>query len=290
MIYTIQNDFLTVQISDRGAELQSIRDAEGVEWLWQGDEAFWGERAPNLFPFCGRIWNGLATVDGVPCNPGALHGFFRDRVAEAEQISKTEIAFTQTEGADTLAGYPFAFRVRMIFSLKENTLTVRAEITNTGDRTMPYGYGAHPGFSTAFAGGKTEDYYLEFPVENQARSLCFCPDNCYLVGGDQPFEQKNGRGFDLTDDYFQTGSFFLRDMPTEVSLKSRLSDRFLTVSYEGFPYLGFWKVPGASYLCIEPWCSLPAYLGQNTELYEKADLMRVEPGETNVHEYSIAIG
>lgn len=290
MIYTIQNEFLTVKISDLGAELQSIRDAMGVEWLWQGDDAFWGERAPNLFPFCGRLWNGLATVDGVPCDPASgLHGFFRQRVAAVEQISSTKIVFTQTEGEDTLKNYPFAFRIALIFSLEGKRLIVRAEITNTGDRLMPYGYGAHPGFSTAFAGGKTEDYYLEFPVENQARSLCFCPNNCYLVGGDQPFEQKNGRGFDLTDAYFETGSFFLCDMPTEISLKSRLSDRFMTVSYEGFPYLGFWKVPGASYLCIEPWRSLPAHLGKSTELYEKEDLVKAEPGETNIHEYSIEI-
>ena len=288
MIYTIQNQHLTVQISDLGAELQSIRDAEGVEWLWQGDPEIWKGRAPNLFPFCGRLWNGLGTVDGAPCSFGT-HGFFRQRVAKARQISDTEIEFTQTEGEDTLKGYPFAFEVKLRYSLQESRLTVRAEITNTGDRTMPYGYGGHPGFSTAFAGGKTEDYYLEFPCESEAKALRFCPDNCFLIGGTKEFPLRDGKIFDLTDDFFATGSSFLCDMPDRITLKSRLSDRSLTLRYPDFPYLGFWKNVGGAYICVEPWCSLPAYLGQNTELYDKKDLRRAEPGQTNVHEYSIEI-
>ena len=288
MIYTIQNEFLTVQISDRGAELQSIKDATGIEWLWQGDNAYWEDRAPNLFPFCGRFWNGLATADGVPCDPG-MHGFFRHRVAKAEQISSTEIAFVQTEDAETLKAYPFAFEMKILYLLDGKKLTIRAEVTNTGDRILPYGYGGHPGFSTSFAGGKTEDYYLEFPVQNDARALCFDPDNCFLTGGTKDFFQRDGRYFDLCDEFFATGSTFLCNMPEEITLKSRLSDRSLTLRYAGFSYLGFWKAMGGSFICVEPWCSLPANLGESTELYDKKDLMRAAPAETNVHEYSIEI-
>ena len=288
MIYTIQNSFLTVRISDLGAELQSIRDTQGVEWLWQGDSAYWGGRAPNLFPFCGRFWNQLATADGVPCNPG-MHGFFRRRVAKAQQISETEIVFTQTDGADTLELYPFRFEVKMRYVLQENSLLVRAEITNTGDRVMPYGYGGHPGFSTAFAGGSTEDYYLEFPEESHAEALNFCPDNCYLTGGTKPFDLRDGKIFDLRDSFFATGSSFLCGMPDRITLKSRLSDRSLTLHYPDFPYLGFWKNVGGAYICIEPWRSLPATLGESTELYEKEDLVKALPGETKLHEYRIEI-
>ena len=288
MIYTIQNDFLTVQISDKGAELQSIKDATGIEWLWQGDETYWEDRAPNLFPFCGRFWNDLATVDGVPCNPG-MHGFFRHRVATVEQVSSTEAIFTQTEGEDTLAGYPFAFEIKLRYILEGKKLTVRAEVTNTGDRILPYGYGGHPGFSTSFAGGKTEDYYLEFPVRNNAKALCFDPNNCFLTGGTKEFVQRDSKCFDLYDEFFATGSSFLCDMPNEITLKSRLSNRSLTLRYDGFSYLGFWKAMGGAFICVEPWCSLPAYLGESTELYDKKDLMRAAPGETNVHEYSIEI-
>ena len=63
MNYTIANDRLTVQISSRGGELQSIiRD--GREYLWQADPAFWDEKAPNLFPYIARMTEGKYTLDG----------------------------------------------------------------------------------------------------------------------------------------------------------------------------------------------------------------------------------
>lgn len=288
MIYTLKNQNLTVRISDLGAELQSIKDKSGIEWLWQGDPAYWAERAPNLFPFCGRLWRGLATVNGAPSHLD-LHGFFRSRVAEAKQISATEIEFMQTDGEDTRGSYPFAFEVKLRYTLDENRLSVQAEITNKGDREMPYGYGGHPGFSTSFAGGATEDYYLEFPTECEAKALNFCPDNCYITGGVHEFSLRDGRCFDLNDDFFATGSAFLCDMPDRITLRSRLSERSLTLVYPNFSYLGFWKVPGGAYICVEPWCSLPATLGENTEFYDKKDLMRVKSGETKTHRYSIEI-
>ena len=288
MIYTIKNQNLTVRISDMGAELQSIVDDCGVEWLWQGDAAYWEDRAPNLFPFCGRLWNGLATVNGAPCHLD-LHGFFRSRVATVRQISDTEIEFTQTDGEDTRGRYPFAFEVKLRYLLDGKRLAVQAEITNTGNRELPYGYGGHPGLSTAFAGGKTEDYYLEFPVGGDTKALCFCPNNCYITGGTKAFPLRDGRCFDLNDEFFATGSAFLCDMPDRITLRSRLSDRSLTLHYPDFPYLGFWKVPGGAYICVEPWCSLPATLGENTELYDKKDLMRASVGETKIHRYVIEI-
>ena len=289
MIYTLQNEFLTVKISDLGAELQSIADAEGRERLWQGDEAFWGERAPFMFPFCGRVWNGLVTANGVPCKID-LHGFFRHRLTEAQQVSSTEISFVQADGEDTLADYPFHFRVRITYLLEGNRITVRGEVTNTGDRVMPYGFGAHPGFCAPFDGGCFEDYYVEFPHASGARALCFDENNCFLIGGTKDFPMRDGVRFDLTDDFFATGSSFLCDMPEEVTLKNDRSNHYLKLRYAGIPYLGLWKVPGADYVCIEPWCSLPAYSGESTELYEKEDLCRVAPGMTDLHEFSIEIG
>ena len=37
----IKNDQLTLEISSLGAELQSIKDANGNEYLWDGDEKYW---------------------------------------------------------------------------------------------------------------------------------------------------------------------------------------------------------------------------------------------------------
>ena len=55
MNYTISNEKLTLVVSSKGGEFQSIKDAEGQEYLWQGDAATWTDRGPNLFPYIGRM-------------------------------------------------------------------------------------------------------------------------------------------------------------------------------------------------------------------------------------------
>ena len=58
MLFHISNQFLTVSVSDRGAELMSILGSDGTEYLWQGDPAYWGDRAPNIFPYVARLTDG----------------------------------------------------------------------------------------------------------------------------------------------------------------------------------------------------------------------------------------
>ena len=55
MNYTISNEKLTLVVSSKGGEFQSVKDAEGQEYLWQGDAATWTDRGPNLFPYIGRM-------------------------------------------------------------------------------------------------------------------------------------------------------------------------------------------------------------------------------------------
>ena len=49
---TISNKQLTIQVSPHGAELCSIV-ANGKEYLWQANPAFWKRHSPVLFPIVG---------------------------------------------------------------------------------------------------------------------------------------------------------------------------------------------------------------------------------------------
>lgn len=52
MIVTIQNEYLTVDIEDLGAQLSSVRNHHGTEYLWQGDADIWPGGLPFSFLFC----------------------------------------------------------------------------------------------------------------------------------------------------------------------------------------------------------------------------------------------
>lgn len=64
MEYSIQNQFLRVEIAARGAELRSILGADGTQYLWQGSSAYWSDRAPNLFPYAAWLTDGAYYLDG----------------------------------------------------------------------------------------------------------------------------------------------------------------------------------------------------------------------------------
>ncbi len=49
-LHTLKNEQLTVTASSFGAELQSVTGADGVEYLWNGDPAYWAAGHPICFP------------------------------------------------------------------------------------------------------------------------------------------------------------------------------------------------------------------------------------------------
>ena len=44
---TLKNEMLTIQVSEHGAELQSIRK-DDYEYLWQGNPDIWSGQSPIL--------------------------------------------------------------------------------------------------------------------------------------------------------------------------------------------------------------------------------------------------
>lgn len=66
----IKNEQLCVQISAHGAELQSIKNADGKEFLWQGDPAYWNRRSPLLFPVVCGLWKDTYRLNGLEYKMG----------------------------------------------------------------------------------------------------------------------------------------------------------------------------------------------------------------------------
>lgn len=86
MLYSLQNAHLSVQVDPLGAELRSLQDKAGVEYLWQRDPALWARSAPLLFPWVGRLYHGRYQVNGrtyaLP-----LHGFAKESMFFQSRIA-----------------------------------------------------------------------------------------------------------------------------------------------------------------------------------------------------------
>jgi len=73
-LLTIENAKLKLCVDTRGAQMMSIQGKDGCEYLWQGDPAYWEDRAPVLFPFIGRLEGKQYQLDGQVYSIGT-HGF-----------------------------------------------------------------------------------------------------------------------------------------------------------------------------------------------------------------------
>ena len=118
----ISNSILTVEISEHGAELQSIKK-NGKEYLWQGDANFWGRRSPVLFPNVGRVWNDKYTHMGNTYEIGQ-HGFARDMDFQVTYKDDEGIVYWLESTPDTLGKFPFPFRLMSLYRFDDDKLKI----------------------------------------------------------------------------------------------------------------------------------------------------------------------
>ena len=271
--YSLDNGVLSVRVSSIGGQLLSVKK-DGKEYLWQGDPAFWEDRAPNLFPYIARLTFHLP-----------IHGFLPAAEMKAEAQEESLLVLRLDADESTLACYPFVFTLRIRYELNQDTLRIAYEVENGGTEEMYFGIGGHPGFQAPLEEGLSfEDYFLEFESEGQSGTdaqppvrIGFSP-TCFLNGKDEPWPLEKGCRIPLRHDLFDDDAIVLSHTPKTVVLRSEKGGRGVRVRFPQMPYIGFWhavKKP-APYVCIEPWSSLPSRQDVVEELSEQPGLIHLE--------------
>ena len=281
--YSLDNGVLSVRVSSIGGQLLSVKK-DGKEYLWQGDPAFWEDRAPNLFPYIARLTKGTYTVHGKEFHL-PIHGFLPAAEMKAEAQEESLLVLRLDADESTLACYPFVFTLRIRYELNQDTLRIAYEVENGGEEDMYFGIGGHPGFQVPLEDGLSfEDYFLEFESEGQSGTgaqtpvrIGFSP-TCFLNGKDEPWPLEKGCRIPLRHDLFDDDAIVLSHTPKTVVLRSEKGGRGVRVRFPQMPYIGFWhavKKP-APYVCIEPWSSLPSRQDVVEELSEQPGLIHLE--------------
>lgn len=290
MLHMIENGQLRVTASSLGAQLWSIQDADGTQYLWQGDPKYWADRALTIFPYVARLWQGRYMMDGREYRM-PIHGFAPESEFVLAEKTAQRMVLELCENENTLLQYPRRFAFRVIYALEGDTLCVTYEVQNRDERVMFFGLGGHPGFNVPLEAGKRfEDYHLRFSQPCRPVRVGFS-DDCFVNGKDTPFALEGGCMLNLSHNLFDDDAIVLRDMAREVTLQPGQGGRSVTVSFPDMPYLGIWHWPrtDAPYVCIEPWRSLPAREGRITVMEEQEDLVRLEPGKTYTNRWTIQI-
>ena len=288
MIVTIRNELLTVDIEDLGAQLSSVRNHHGTEYLWQGDADIWARRAPILFPVLGRLKDNTYLLDGVAHTIGQ-HGFARDCVFELVEQTDTKAVFRLTDNAETRRLYPFAFSLTVTYTLEGNGLTKSHRVENCSEQVMYYELGVHDGFRAPLEEGETmAQYAIRLPGLDAITP--YGMDQAAMVtpkGETIPLE--NGR-LSLTPATYGLDTVILDQPPQAKAVLVDGQDRpRVTVDFAQFPYLGIWtqaKPFDTNYVCIEPWSSLPDATFVGRELKDKAGIRSLQPGQAEELSYT----
>lgn len=281
MNYTIENEHLKVEVSDLGAELQSIYGKKtNFEYLWQGNKEFWSGRAYNLFPICGRLTEGKYTYKGKTYEMN-LHGFSRKTTFTVIDQKKDQITLKLVADEKSLQMYPFDFCFTVKYSLDGATLKHEVEILNNGKEKMLFGFGGHPGFNVPLIeGAKFSDHYLEFSKPKKVDQLVMS-ETCYYTNKTKPFALENDKILRLNHNLFDNDAIFLSNMDNVVTLKCDKTERFVKVEFNDMTHLGFWHTPKteAPFVCIEPWHGIPADDGVIDNFETKREIMSLDPNK-----------
>lgn len=292
MIFVIENDRLRVSVDSLGCEIVSIvGKTDGCEYLWGGDAQFWAQHAPTMFPICGRLQDGKYTYRGKTYEMN-LHGFARHAEFTIAEKTATSISMRLTDTEELYQIYPFHFAFTVTHTLEGDTVRTSYAVENHSEADMPFAVGGHPGYNLPLGGeGTFEDCYIEFAYAAPARSLVMT-DRCLLTEDTAAFALEDGVRLPLRHTLFDHDAIFLVDMAKSVTLRSRVSPKFVKMEYDDMKYLGLWHKPQteAPYVCIEPWTSVPAYDGKIDDLETKRDMMHLPAGESAHLGYSITIG
>ena len=252
---TLKNEMLTIQVSEHGAELQSIRK-DDYEYLWQGNPEYWGRRSPVLFPIVGSVWEKCFRVDGKVYEMGQ-HGFARDMDFELVSAADTEVWYRLKSSEKTLAAYPWPFVLEIGYRLEGNSVKVLWKVTNPGDTEMFFQIGAHPAFNyPGYDPDAVDRGVVAFDRNDNLQRSGFKGKGCVDPQARFPIPLSDDGMLRLKRDTFDDIDTLMleNDQVHKVVFLKNDSSPYLTVTFDA-PVVAIWSPPkrNAPFFCIEPW-------------------------------------
>jgi len=289
MIHKIENDKLQLAVKRYGAEIYSIKSVQtGREFIWDANPKIWANHAPVLFPIVGALKDETYYYKNKPYSL-PQHGFFR-RNQNVELLDRTPdtLRFVLKSNTESLKVYPFEFEFITSYKLDDNEVVVSHEVINPANGELYFSVGAHPAFKCPI--NKNEDYndyYLEFEKEENSKSWKI-DGGLIALEAEEVFKIPNV--LNLHRNIFNQGALVFKDLKSQkISLKSRKSNQVVSISYEGFPFMGIWAKPQAEFVCIEPWLGIADSVNANKDITKKEGIIKLSGGETFRASYFIEI-
>lgn len=290
MVIGIENDWLKVEFLSNGAEIRKVTHKKtGLDYMWSGDDKYWGRVAPVLFPIVGRLKGDQYEFNGQTYSM-SQHGFLRDVTFELHAKSETNISFDFESAGQYTSIFPFEFKAFIHYELKEDTLIVQWEILNENKEEMYFSIGAHPAFKVPLLENEAiEDYSLHFTPSTNKNVIEYELKDSLI--------HEKGTANDISmikisDSLFKDDALVYSNID-RIKLISTKSGHGVEVMFEAFPFVGIWSKymedfgTMAPFVCIEPWYGIADTYQSSGKLEEKLGINKLGIGENFKTDYKI---
>jgi len=278
-----------VEVSLYGVEFQSIVNKTfSLEYLWNGDPAFWSKRSPVLFPIVGSLRNNSYSYQGKSYQL-SRHGFARDMEFLPEKQTGNAITFLLRSNEETRKNYPFDFEFRVRYQILGDELSTEYMVTNTGSGLMYFSVGGHPAFRLPLESTAVfSDYHLQFEETENLQRWPISKDGLIQLQPVPVMEDSNRLNLQKSL-FYQDALVFKYIASSEISLVSSKSKHGILFQMGEFPFLGIWSFKDADFICLEPWCGIADPVNSNQQLEAKEGIEKISPGKVFSRQWRVKL-
>ena len=280
MELTIKSERVELTVSSFGAEMRHLK-LDGFEYLWCGDEKFYGRVSPCLFPITGRFMDGYYTHDGKQY-PMQLNGIAMEKHFKMELLNDSQIKCTLNEDEETLQVYPYKFQLEILYTLKNNLLDITYTVTNNSDDILPYSVGNHTAYKWPLVDGQDPNsYFFRFEKNETLRSFNpFGWTADFLIN-------ENIRP--IHHSFYENFTRSIRDPKSEWLEYTGANCDYVVRTYrKNFPFIANWARPeaDANLVCIEPCISISSH---GPDIFDREGIRSLDPHTSENVSYQLLL-
>lgn len=292
----IANQYLVAEFSERGAETQSVKDAQtGREYLWQGDARWWDGRSPILFPITGGLWNGTSRIGGrefrIP-----KHGYVASRDWQVAELGDDFVVFAYEGSEAEREVFPYDYRISVRHQLSGRKLQADIVVENKGTETMYFQVGGHPGITLPdFSEDEPIDGFMRFEGKpdhllRAGEQGCIEVEPGALKPKKFPIPMNADGLVPLCEKTFSDEALILEEQISAAIVMDKNGKDLVRVS-SGAPVWLFWSQQNqhCPYVCCEPWYGLPDLQTFEGDISERAYIQSAPAGGKWTGWYSVEI-